>query len=742
LLETGEAWNCTCIAFCVEMAFMSLAYKDSSRGVQARLDDLISQMTVAEKVGQLMMLDGRTQIEEAIAEKHVGSFLHISGEQVNHAIDLAAQTRLGIPLLIGEDCIHGHSFWKGATIFPTQIAMSCSWNPDLLFRVAQVTAHEVRPTGVRWTFSPVLCLTRDLRWGRVGETFGEDPFLIGELGAAMIRGYQGKGLSDTGSILATAKHYTGYSETQGGRDASEADISRRKLRSYFLHAFEQAARAGCMTYMTGYQSMEGVPSTANKWLLRDVLRKEWNFEGVLVTDWDNAGRLHTEQKICPDMKSAAALAVKSGNDLMMSTPTFFEGALQAIEAGTLSEADIDEPCRHVLALKLRMGLFEDPGRADLERAKEVVTTTAHHELNLEAARQSIVLLRNEGILPLRAENLRRIAVVGPNADNDLEQLGDWSLGTSQHPPEMGKHPRDCTVTVLDGIRGRAPSGCEVVYAAGCAIRDANTDGIAEAVEKVRESDLAIVVIGDQIPFIGETYSTATLELQGGQLALLQALGALGKPLVFVLINSKPMVFPPVVYQAAAVVEAFNPGMQGGRALAEILFGDINPSAKLTTSFPYHVGQQPVYYSQVRGQHGNKYADLTQEPLFAFGFGLSYTHYSYSNLRLSTTELPRGASVTVSVDVTNDGSREGEEIVQVYVEDEITSATWVQKELKAFCRVALKAGETRLVSLELPYDAFSMVNAEAERVVEPGSFRVYAGSSSRPSDLLSAGLVAV
>ena len=274
---------------------MSFPYQDSTQDVQTRTNDLLSRMTVEEKIGQLIMRDGRDGYDKAIAEQHAGSFLHILGEDVNRAIDLAAKTRLGIPLLIAEDCIHGHSFWKGATIFPTQLSMASSWNPELLFKVGQVTAREVRPTGIQWTFSPVLCLTRDLRWGRVGETFGEDPFLIGELGAAMIRGYQGKGLNDDEAILSTAKHYTAYSETQGGRDASEADVSRRKLRSYFFHAFEKAVQAGAMTFMTGYQSMEGVPMTANKWLLKDVLRGEWGFKGILVTDWDNVGRLNWEQ---------------------------------------------------------------------------------------------------------------------------------------------------------------------------------------------------------------------------------------------------------------------------------------------------------------------------------------------------------------------------------------------------------------------------------------------------------------
>jgi beta-glucosidase len=714
---------------------MQPIYKDASQTLDARLADLISRMTLEEKVGQLMQLDGRIDLEDVIPRQTPGSFLHILGDDVNRAIDLSLQTRLGIPPLIAEDCIHGHSFWKGATIFPTQLALSCSWNPQVLEDVARVTAKEARPTGIHWTFSPVLCITRDLRWGRVDETFGEDPHLIGELGAAMIRGYQGNGLHDPEGMLATAKHYAGYSETQGGRDASEADITPRKLRSYFFPPFEKAARNGCMTFMTGYQSMEGVPSTANKWLLNDVLKDEWGFEGIVVTDWDNVGRMHWEQKICPSMKEAAALAVKSGNDLMMQTPTFFEGALEAVAAGMLTEQEIEEPCRRVLALKFRMGLFENPRRADLTQAAQVVGTEEHRAINLDVARQSLVLLRNEGALPLEESALRRIAVIGPNADNDLDQLGDWSLGSSQHTEEKGKHPRECTITVLDGIRSRAPHRCEVTYTKGCSVMTPETDDIAEAVELADSADATVVVVGDQIPLVGEFLSTATLELQGGQLALLDALSKTGKPLIVVLINSKPLVLPPTVQNAAAIIEAFNPGMQGGQAIAELIFGDLNPSGKLTTSFPYHVGQQPVYYSQVRGQHGERYADLTQEPLFAFGHGLSYTTYEYSNLRVLTPELNAGDTTRIEVDVANTGQRGGNEIVQVYVGDEVTSATWVQMELKAFERIHLEAGQSRTLSFSVPFEAFSMVNAAGQRVVEPGNFQVWVGPSSRKAALL-------
>ncbi len=710
-------------------------YRNPALSVDERVADLLGRMTLEEKVGQLLMLNGQPEDLSFINTRQPGSMLHILGAKVGRAMDLAAKNRLGIPLLIGEDGIHGHSFWKDANIFPTQLAMAASWNPELVQRMGRVTAEEMAPTGIHETFSPVLDLTRDLRWGRVGENFGEDPYLDGELGAALIHGYQGKGLDDPTAVLATAKHYAGYSETQGGRDASEADISRRKLRSYFLPAFERAVRAGAMMFMTGYQSMDGVPSTANRWLLTDVLKNEWGFKGVVVTDWDNVGRLVHEQKVAATYADAAIMALRAGNDIIMTTPQFYEGAIEAVKSGRLKESEIDEPVKRVLGLKFRMGLFENPRRPDLARAAVEVARPDHRAAVLDAARQSLVLLQNDGLLPLDPAKVRSIAVIGPNADDDLQQLGDWSLGSPQHPPEAGKHPRAKTVTVLDGIKALAPGGTTVRYEKGCSINGADLSGLPAAVAAGRASDVIVVVVGDHLDFIGEEKSTATLELQGGQTALLEALARTGRPMIVVLVNSKPLVLPASVKRARAILEAFNPGMEGGRAIAEAVFGRLNPSGKLTVSFPVHVGQQPVFYNQVRGQHGTRYADLTQEPLFPFGHGLSYTQYRYSNPRLASTTLARGQAASVSVDVENVGQRAGYEIVEVYVSDVVTSVTWVNKALKGFARVHLAPGEKKTVSVTLPWEAFQIVDADGRGVVEPGDFDILVGPSSRDRDLL-------
>lgn len=751
-------------------------YLDPHASVEARVDDLLARMTLPEKVGQLLQLDARQDLEDIVSAKLAGSILHASPARMHEAIALARRTRLGIPLLTADDCIHGHSFWPGATIFPTQLAMACTWDPALLQRAARATATEVSATGIHWTFSPVLCITRDLRWGRVNETFGEDPYLIGELGAAMVAGYQGQGLGDPTAILACAKHFAGYSETQGGRDASEADLTPRKLRSWFLPPFERAARAGCRTFMLGYQSMDGVPITASKWLLNDVLKGEWGFTGTLVTDYDNVGRMVWEQKICADDVEAAALAINAGNDLVMTTPEFFQAAQTAIARGLAEEKQIDDAVRRVLRLKFELGLFEDPRAPDPERQTAVIGCREHTDLNLETARRSLVLLRNDGTLPLegglseaddgpgRAAGqgpARTIAVIGPNADNPHAMLGDWAGASGQVDWMPDGHPRELVETVLDGLRAVAPADWTVTHTRGADIEvlvpdpsgpywpdgqpkppvfsPAPTDEaqLRQAVDAASAADYAVVVVGDTIALTGEGCSTATLDLQGGQIALLDAIAATGTPMIVVLIQSKPSTLPDSTLNAAALIEAFNPGMRGGRALAELLLGLIEPSGRLPISFARHVGQQPVFYNQVRGQHGNRYADLTQDPLFAFGEGLSYTTVTYSTLIVRDQKVPADGTIHATVRLTNSGSRPARETVQAYISDLTTSVTWAEQELKAFIQTEIPPGETVDVDISIPAARCSLVTADNRRVVEPGEFELRVGPSSRHEQQLTA-----
>lgn len=772
-------------------------YRNPGLPVDERIADLLSRMTLEEKVGQMMQLDARMgNLDELICDKHVGSILHTSPDDLPRAVEIVnTKTRLGIPLVIGDDCIHGYSFWPGATIFPEQLGMAVSWDAEKIEAMGRATAEEVSATGVHWTFSPVLCIGRDTRWGRVGETFGEDPMLIGELASAIVKGYQGGAKAGEplakDAILACAKHFAGYSETQGGRDASEADLSHRKLESWFLPPFERVAKEGCGTFMLGYESIDGVPVAFNKWLLSDKLRGDWNYRGTLITDWDNVGRSVWEQHVKPDYVHAAADAVKAGNDLVMTTPQFYEGAIEAVRTGLLDEALIDAGVSRILALKFRLGLFEDPRLPDPKRIKAVIGSAAHQELNLELTRESIALLKNDGTLPFSlsscpaergaAESKHpRIAVIGPLADDAQTQLGDWAGNSGQVNWMPDGHPREMITTVLDGFKALAgESGAEVVYSRGANIVDLVPDPegetypdgqprpkigvsapvdqalIDEAVANARQSDLVVAVVGDVIQMIGETCSTGTLELLGGQSALLEALASVaretGKPLVVVLMSSKPMVLPACVIGAngvivdelaaagtSALLWAPSPGMKGGQAIAEIILGVTEPTGRLPITFPRHVGQLPVYYNQIRGQHGERYADLTQDPAFAFGEGLSYTNFTYGEPVITNTPAV-GAfraddTVHVDIELTNTGERPGVEVVQLYVGDIVTSYSWTDRELKAFRRVELQPGETTTVTFDLPVADCTIVDPDARRFVEPGEFEVLIGHSSRRKDL--------
>ena len=763
----------------------NLPYKNPELPTEERIADLLGRMTLEEKVGQMMQLDARSgDLDDLIVNKHVGSILHTSPSDLPKAVETVnTKTRLGIPLVIGDDCIHGYSFWPGATIFPEQLGMATTWDSEKVQAAGRATAEEVSTTGVHWTFSPVLCIARDTRWGRVGETFGEDPYLIGEMASSIVKGYQGGAKAGEplakDAILACAKHFAGYSETQGGRDASEADLSHRKLESWFLPPFERVAKEGCGTFMLGYESIEGVPVTFNKWLLSDRLRGAWNYQGTLITDWDNVGRSVWEQKVKPDYVQAAADAVKSGNDLVMTTPKFYEGAIEAVKTGLLDESLIDAAVARILALKFRLGLFEDPRLPDQERINAVIGSEEHQQLNLEVAREAVALLKNNGSLPFNAAGAKRIAVVGPLADDAQTQLGDWAGSSGQINWMPDGHPREMITTVLDGFKQLSPEGCEVVYSRGANIVDLVPDpegefypdgqprpkiGVSakldralldEAVENARQSDLIVAVVGDVIQAIGEGCSTATLELLGGQNALIDALSNVaretGKPFVVVLVSSKPQVLPASVIGTngvivdetpaegtSALLWAPSPGMKGGQAIAEIILGETEPSGRQPITFPRHAGQLPVYYNQIRGQHGNRYADLTQDPAFAFGEGLSYTTFEYGEP--TVTNVPESGAfgetdtVHAEITLTNTGDRKGTEVVQLYIGDIVTSYSWTDRELKAFQRVELEPGESETVAFDIPVSDCTIVDSEANRIVEPGEFEVLIGHSSRREDL--------
>ena len=535
--------------------------------------------------------------------------------------------------------------------------------------------------------------------------------------------------------------------------------------------------------MLGYESIEGVPVTFNKWLLTDKLRGAWKYNGTLITDWDNVGRSVWEQHVKPDCVHAAADAVKAGNDLVMTTPQFYEGAIEAVKTGLLDESLIDDAVSRILALKFRLGLFEDPRLPDAERIKAVIGSAEHQQTNLELARESVALLRNDGTLPFAANKAKRIAVVGPLADDAQNQLGDWTGNSGQVSWMPDGQPRNMITTVFDGLKRLAGDDCEVIYSRGANIVDLVTDpagelypdgqprpkiGVSaaidqemldEAVANARQADLIVAVVGDTVQLTGETCSTATLELLGGQNALLDALATVaqetGKPMVTVLISSKPQILPASIVGemgvfakrvsdpetgTGSILWAANPGMQGGRAVAEIIFGLTNPSGRLPVTFPRHAGQLPVYYNQIRGQHGDRYADLTQDPAFAFGEGLSYTTFEYGEPTVAggasnaDGTFAKADTVRAEITLTNTGKRAGVEVVQAYIGDVVTSYSWTDRELKAFQRVELEPGETKIVAFDIPVADCTIVDPDANRIVEPGEFELLVGHSSRREDL--------
>ncbi len=712
---------------------MAEVYRDPTKPAEERARDLLALMTIPEKVAQMLQLPySKMPRGDALewAKKGLGSFLHVLGDNARELQALALETRLGIPVLFGIDAMHGHGLNDQATIFPSQLAAACSWNRALLEEMGRVTAREVATDGLHWTFSPVLCLARDTRWGRVNETFGEDPYLAGELGAAIIKGYQGQDLDGEENILACAKHYAGYGEAVGARDACDTEMTFRKLREVFLPPFEKAAQAGCATFMTAYGAIDGTPFTASEKALRHILKEELGFEGFVVTDWDNVTSLQTNQRVAADISEASRLAVQAGNDMIMTSEGFYEAAIRLCEGGALNIALLDDAVLRILRIKFRMGLFERPekkGRPGCFACEE------HLEANRQLARESVVLLKNNGVLPLPGGKMK-IAVIGANADDIRAQYGDWTYFS--HPePDPGHAPQRPYVTLLEGMRALAgENGAEIVYHRGCDVMNAADADMDGAKKLAAESDAVVYVVGDVIEQVGEIKDRANLDLSGAQQALFARLRDLGKPIVTVLVASKPLCIPQIAEETDALIAAFNGGMFGGQAVAEVVFGKLNPSGKLPISFPRHTGQLPVYYNSLPGWHGGKYMDLPATPLFTFGEGLAYTQYEYANLAFDKE------SFVLRVDVTNTGARAGAETVQVYGRDLVSSVLTPVLRLIAFEKTTLQAGETKTLTFQLSRDDFALVTPDEKRVVEPGAFAVLAGPSAREDCLLKSEFV--
>jgi len=713
--------------------FMFEVYQDAKQTVNERVEDLLARMNLSEKVAQMIQIPySKIPKEDAIewAKKGAGSFLHVLGDNARELQSIALASRLGIPVIFGIDAIHGHGLNENATIFPSQLAAACSFNRELIGMMGRVTAREVATDGLHWTFSPVLCLGRDPRWGRIDETFGEDPYLAGELGAAIIKGYQGESLEEDESILACAKHYIGYGEALGGRDACDIEMTFRKMREVFLPPFEKAVKAGCATIMTAYGSIDGTPLTANKKALRGIIKDELGFDGFIVTDWDNVNNLVTYQHVASDICEASGMAAVAGNDMIMTSSEFYTATIKLVNDGLLDEKIIDDAVRNILRVKFRMGLFEKPEKKGRPGS---IGCAQHLELSKKLSRESVVLLENNGVLPLD-KDIKSIAVIGANADDIRAQYGDWTYFS--HPePNPGHKQMKPYFTILEGARELAKEdNITVEYHLGCETTNGEDSHLAGATLTAQECDAVVLVLGDTIDQHGEFKDRADLALSEAEMALFERLRSLNKPLITVLVSSKPLCIDGIAKESDAFIVAFNGGMFGGLAVAEVIFGKLNPSGRLPISFPRHSGQLPVYYNSLSGWHGGKYMDLPATPLYTFGEGISYTSFKYSNLQLDEKSL------TVSVDVTNTGNIKGVETVQIYFRDCVSSVMTPNKQLIAFEKIQLEAKETKTVMVTLKREDFSLVTPKEQRITEPGEFIIMVGSSSKDDNLKQIKLV--
>jgi beta-glucosidase len=632
------------------------------------------------------------------------------------------ESRLGIPLLFAHDVIHGFR-----TVFPVPLAEAASWNPRAVERAARIAAVEAAAAGLHWTYAPMVDVARDPRWGRVVEGAGEDPFLGSVMAAARVRGFQGEDLARPDTLLATPKHFAAYGAAEGGRDYDVAEVSERTLREIYLPPFRAAVEAGAGAVMAAFNEVAGIPMHAHRRLLTDVLRGEWGFDGVVVSDFTGVQEL-IAHGVAATPAEAGVLALRAGVDVDMVSRIYLEHLPAAVRAGELPEAAVDEAVRRVLRAKQELGLFEDPYRyADPARERAVALAPEHLEAARGLARESIVLLRNQaGVLPL-AKDLSRIAVVGALADSARAALGSW----------VGAGREEDAVSVLEGIRRAVSPGTEVVYAPGAGPRGDDSSGFAAAVAAAERADAVVLVVGEDHDMSAEAASRASLDLPGVQLELAQRLHATGRPLVVVLMNGRPLAIPWLAEHAPAILEAWYLGVQMGPAVADVLFGDHNPSGKLPVTFPRTVGQVPIYYNHKPTgrppdpdqKYTSKYLDVHWTPLYPFGHGLSYTTFGYGEPRLSRTAMGPADTLTVEVAVTNTGGRPGAEVVQLYLRDDHASVTRPVMDLRGFEKIELAPGESRTVSFRLGPEELSFYDQRMERVVEPGTFTVFVGGSS-------------
>jgi beta-glucosidase len=655
----------------------------------------------------------------------------ITLKEANHLQQLAMKSRLAIPIIFGIDAIHGNANCPDNTVYPTNLGLACSFDTAMTHTIARQTAAEMRAMNMHWTFNPNVEVARDPRWGRCGETFGEDPYLVSLMGAATVKGYQGN-LNSKNDVLACIKHFVAGSEPMNGTNGSPADLSERTLREVFFPPFKAGVDAGAMSLMTAHNELNGIPCHTNEWLMKDVLRGEWKFPGFIVSDWMDIEHTYDLHATSTSLKDAFYQSIMAGMDMHMHGIYWNKYVCELVREGKIPESRIDESVRRILNVKFRLGLFENPF-ADEKTTMKVRLCPEHRATALEAAHNSIVLLKNNGILPLAAGKYKHIMVTGINAD-DENIMGDWS---ARQKPEN-------VVTVLEGLRAAAPDATINFVDQGWDPRNMDPAKISAAVDAAKNADLNIVVAGEYMMRYrwtertgGEDTDRSDIDLVGLQEELIEKVAASGKPTILILINGRPLGVQWAADHLPAVIEAWEPGMTGGTALADIIYGKVNPSAKLAITIPRSVGQTQMTYNHKPSMYFHPYVVKPSTPLYPFGFGLSYTTYKYSNMHLSSNEIAPDGTIDVSVDITNTGSRDGVEIAQMYIRDCFSCVSRPVKELKGFSRVSLKSGETKTVHFSITPDKLNFLDRKMQPIVEPGEFKVMVGASSDDKDLLTA-----
>ena len=734
----------TCLLLLPFVSCTQVANKGSDAATEKKVESLLSRMTLEEKIGQMNQITSYGNIEDMsslIKKGEVGSILNeVDPVRINALQRVAMEeSRLGIPLLIARDVIHGFK-----TIFPIPLGQAASFNPQIAKDGARVAAIEASSVGIRWTFAPMIDIARDPRWGRIAEGCGEDTYLTSVMGAAMVEGFQGDSLNSPTSIAACPKHFVGYGAAEGGRDYNSTFIPERRLRNVYLPPFEAATKAGAATFMTSFNDNDGIPSTGNAFILKDVLRGEWGFDGLVVTDWASASEM-ISHGFAADSKEVAMKSVNAGVDMEMVSYTFVKELPALIKEGKVKESTIDEAVRNILRVKYRLGLFDAP-YVD-EKQPSVMYAPSHLEAAKQAAVESAILLKNDReVLPLQP-SVKTVAVVGPMANAPYEQLGTWIFD--------GEKAR--TQTPLNAIKEMVGDKVQVIYEPGLAYsREKNPASVAKAAAAAARADVILVFVGEESILSGEAHCLADLDLQGDQGALITALAKTGKPVVTIVMAGRPLTIGKEVEESTAVLYSFHPGTMGGPALADLLWGKAVPSGKAPVTFPRMVGQIPVYYAHnntgrpatrnevllndIAVEAGQTslgctsfYMDAGFDPLFPFGYGLSYTTFKYSNIKLASDVLKKDDVLTVTFDLENTGKYEGTEVAQLYIQDKIGSVTRPVKELKRFTRVTLKPGEKKSVSFELPISELAFWNIDMAKVVESGDFGLWVATDSQSGE---------